>query len=80
MWDTPYIAIRGELWDVYINYFRENMGSHPGGHYWDYHPGALSLSQVTATHLEDRAPVDEIYGCPIFKWVAETWLHHQVPG
>ena len=24
--------------------------------------------------FEDRAPVDFIYGCPIFKWVAVTWL------
>ena len=24
--------------------------------------------------FEDRAPVDFIYGCPIFKWVAKTWL------
>ena len=23
---------------------------------------------------------DFIYGCPIFKWVAETWLHDRVPG
>ena len=25
---------------------------------------------------EDRAPVDEIYGCPIFKWVTVTWLNN----
>ena len=25
--------------------------------------------------FEDQAPVDEIYGCLIFKWVAMTWLH-----
>ena len=24
----------------------------PGGQYWDYYPGALSLSWITATHLE----------------------------
>ena len=23
--------------------------------------------------FEDQAPVDEIYGCLIFKWVSETW-------
>ena len=23
--------------------------------------------------FEDRAPVDEIYGCPIFEWVAQVW-------
>ena len=29
--------------------------------------------------FEDQAPVDEIYGCPIFKRVAESWLHGRVP-
>ena len=29
---------------------------HPGGHYWNYYPGALSLSQVTATHLKIGHP------------------------
>ena len=24
---------------------------HPGDYYWDYHPGALHISQVTETHL-----------------------------
>ena len=27
----------------------------------------------------DWAPVDEIYGCPIFKWVSVTWLLRQDP-
>ena len=27
--------------------------------------------------FEDWAPVDFIYGCPIFKWVAVTWLGHR---
>ena len=27
---------------------------------------------------EDGAPVDEVYGNPIFKWVAETWLHDRI--
>ena len=30
--------------------------------------------------FQDRAPVDEIYGCPIFKWEAATWLPERVPG
>ena len=25
---------------------------HPGGHYWDYYPGAPFLSQITATDLK----------------------------
>ena len=28
---------------------------------------------------EDPAPVDEIYGCLIFRWVAETSLYDNVP-
>ena len=34
----------------------ENKFCHPGGHYWDYYPGALCVSQVTATHLKIRHP------------------------
>ena len=30
--------------------------------------------------FEDRAPVDSIYGCPIIKWVAETWPHDNSQG
>ena len=30
--------------------------------------------------FEDQAPVDFIYGCPIFKWVAVTWLKDMAPG
>ena len=30
--------------------------------------------------FKDQAPVDEIYGCLIFKWVTVTWLHDRVPG
>ena len=30
--------------------------------------------------FEDQAPVNFIYGCLIFKWVAVTWLHDRVPG
>ena len=30
--------------------------------------------------FEDQAPVDEICGCLIFKWVAETWLQGRNPG
>ena len=29
-----------------------NGACHPGGHYWNYHPGALSWSEVTATSLK----------------------------
>ena len=59
---------------------RATLACHPGGHYWSYYPGALSLNQVTVTHLESRHPLMKIYRCPVFKWVAETWLHDRVPG
>ena len=36
-----------------------------------YYPGALSLSQATATHLKIYR-TDVIYGCLTFKWVALT--------
>ena len=29
--------------------------------------------------FEDWAPVDFIYGCPIFKWVTQTLTHDRVP-
>ena len=31
--------------------FYTNRACYPGGHHWNHHPGALSLSQVTTTHL-----------------------------
>ena len=45
----------------------------PGGHSWNYYPGTLSFSQVSATH-DDRAPKDKIYRCPIIKWIADLTL------
>ena len=29
-----------------------NRACHPGGHYWNYYPGAMPSSQVTATHVK----------------------------
>ena len=34
----------------------KNRTCRPGGYYWDYYPGALSLIQVTVTHLKIRHP------------------------
>ena len=47
-----------------------NKACRPCGHWWGYNPGALSLSQLTATHwnTEYQWP-DFIHGYPIFKWV-----------
>ena len=33
-----------------------NWDCHPCGHFWDYHLGALSLNQVTATQLKITTP------------------------
>ena len=38
---------------------------------WDFSPGTLWSSRCNS--FEDWAPVDLIYGCPVFKWVAVTW-------
>ena len=61
--------------DLVCDAQRFNGVIHPGGLYWKYNPGTLSLSQVCCS-FEDLAPldfiIDYIYGCPIFKRVAET--------
>ena len=40
----------------------------------------LLVKSSHCNSFENRAPVDEIYGCPSFSGVAETWLHGRVPG
>ena len=37
-------------------------------------------SPSLCSSFEDLAPVDEIYGCPIFKCAAVTWLKDRAPG
>ena len=32
--------------------------------------GTLALTHLVKSQFDDRAPVGEIYMCPIFKWVA----------
>ena len=39
---------------------QSNRACHPGGHYKDYYPEALSLSQVTATHFQIRHLVPDL--------------------
>ena len=50
---------------------------------WQPLLGLLSLYPVMSSSFcnsfEDRAPVDFIYGCLIFKGVAVTWLKHGAP-
>ena len=55
------------------------------GHFtWQPLLGLLSWYPVMLSSLcnsfDDRAPVDEIYGCPIFKWVAVAWLENRTRG
>ena len=40
---------------------------------------SLVIKQSHCNSFEVRAPVNFIYGCPIFQWVAETWLSKRVP-
>ena len=54
----------------------ENRACHPGGHYWDYYPGAPSLSEDTyCNSFEDQALIDFIYGYPNLKWDVQTGGH-----
>ena len=46
-----------------------------GGHCWGFSlTGYTVMLSSLCNSFEDRAPVDGIYGCPIFTWVAVTWL------
>ena len=42
-------------------------------------PGSVMLSSLSYS-FKDKAPVDLIYECLLFKWLAETWQHDRVPG
>ena len=42
--------------------------------------GSVILAPSHVVSLENSPLIDEIYGCPISKWVAETWLEARVPG
>ena len=49
---------------------------------WQPLHGLLSwcpiLKSSHENSFEDRAPVDSIYGCPIFKWISLTWWRDRV--
>ena len=47
------------------------------GHCWGCYTGTLSSSSH-CNSFEDLAPVDFIYGCQIFKWVAVAWLKETI--
>ena len=40
--------------------------------------GLLSWCLNHRNSFENRTPADFICGCPIFKWVAATWLHASI--
>ena len=42
----------------WLTQVRDNRACHPGGHYWNYYPGALSCNSSRRNSFEDRAPVD----------------------
>ena len=42
-------------------------------------PWYLVMKSSLCNSYEDRAPVDEIYGCPNFIWDAVTWLEDRAP-
>ena len=52
----------------------------PGRHYWGYYPSTPSCVLQYLQLIWRSSPVDEIYGCPIFKWeVIWIWILHLVP-
>ena len=48
--------------------WKSNKACRPTGHYWDSYPGAPSISDIIATHLNIR-----VCGCPMSKWVVEAY-------
>ena len=38
----------------------------------------LIVKSSPRNSFEDQTPINFIYGCPIFKWVAENWLYVKV--
>ena len=48
------------------------------GHYWDYYPGALSLSQVSVTQLKIGSRIISLR-VPDLQMSSETWLHGRIP-
>ena len=65
---TPYIVTRPQ----WVNTLEIQWGMSPGGHHWSYHPGALSSLSCYCNSSKYQVPLDEIYGYPIFQWVA--WM------
>ena len=64
----PLLMLRGDM--VYLLY--NNRACHPGGHCWDYYPGALSLSQVMAMHFEILITSMGVRDSYEFQWLDYT--------
>ena len=73
--ETPQRSCNVNL--VYIEESFRNRACQSSGHHWDYYPEGLPLS-VHWNLFKDGALVDFTYGCPIFEWVAEIWLHGKI--
>ena len=60
-----------------------NGSNHRGLTLWWSFLGRLFLCPIfKCSHcnsFEEWAPVEFIYGCPIFRWVVGTWLHDRGP-
>ena len=46
-----------------------NRACRPGGHYWDFYPGALSVNQVTTAHLKIRHLYTDAPSSYELKWL-----------
>ena len=75
-------------WCLYIHLYTQytwggtilEWGISPSGHCWNHRPGTPSILSSHCNSLQERVPVDEIYGYPILKRVAVTWHEDRVPG
>ena len=75
------IALRQDLDTVSGIYYLADRARYPGSHHWDFLSSWYPIFQSSLCNsFDDWAPVDFIYRCPIFKWLAGTWQHDRVTG
>ena len=68
---------KGEGCVVMYETLRNEWVCHPGGHCWDYRPGALSLGEVTATYLKIGHPSVGARSSDELQWL---WLKDSSPS
>ena len=61
-----------------VSHHGDFLESKPVSHCWLYCLGTCHVVNFSNS-FEDRPPADFIYRCPIFKWVAVTWLNDRAP-